>query len=427
MRWAVLGLLFVASFVAYLVRMNLSVAAKLMMPELGISEVQMGWIFSAFIWSYALCQFPGGVFAELAGPRRALAVTGLLWVAITIITGLVPGQLVRSTAGILASLLLLRLLMGVVQAPLFPITAAAIVEWFPVGGWAFPNGLLSTGLSLGAAATPPLVAWVMVELGWRASFYTAAPLALIVIAAWWWYATDRPHQHAGVSVSELALIRGERQGVVGAVGSRHAMVRRLLGNREILLLSLSYLSMNYVFYFFFSWFYLYLVNVRGFGILEGGFWASLPFVAGALAASAGGLTCDRLCQRLGPAWGCRLPCLVGLATVAALLILGAAAENSYLAVALLSLCFGATQFTEGAYWSATMFVAGRHTGAATGILNTGGNLGGVLSTPLAPLLAERFGWLAALASGSVFALLGAFLWLFIRADHPLEEAELATQ
>ena len=417
MRWVILAILFVVSFVAYLLRMNISVAAKFMMPELGISEVQMGWVFAAFTLGYAVFQIPGGIFGDVVGPRRALALVMLLWVAVTVLTGLIPGQAIVSGSGVLISLVVLRFLMGAFQAPLYPVTAGTIAEWFPVAGWAFPNGLLSTGLGLGAAFTPPLIAWVMINMGWREAFYVATPIALLIIAVWWWYATDTPANHPKVREQELAFIIADRP--AAASEPEKDVFKRLIRNREILLLTLSYFAMNYVFYIFFSWFYIYLVDVRGFGLLEGGFYASLPFIVGSIAASAGGWVCDRLCKSIGPRWGCRLPGLVGLGLVAGFLFAGATATNQYLAIAFLSICFASTQFTEGAFWSGATFVAGHHTAAATGIMNTGGNLAGVLASPLVPILAERFGWLVALSSGSVFAILAAVLWLWIRVDQPL--------
>ncbi len=192
-------------------------------------------------------------------------------------------------------------------------------------------------------------------------------------------------------------------------------------NRETLLLALSYLCMVYVFYIFFSWFYIYLVDVRGFSLLEGGVYAALPWIVGAIGASLGGALCDYLCKRIGPRWGCRLPCMIGLILVAGFLFAGVKAENPHLAVVYLSICFGFTQITEGAYWAGSTFVAGPHTAAATGILNTGGNLGGVISTPLIPILADSYGWGAALATGSVFAIIGAVLWLWIDVERPLVE------
>ena len=185
----------------------------------------------------------------------------------------------------------------------------------------------------------------------------------------------------------------------------------------MLLLAVNYFCMNYVFYMFSQWLFLYLVNERGFTVLEGGWLYALPFLTGAVLATVGGLVCDWSCKRLGPRWGCRLPGAVGMFLVAVLLIAGASAPNPYVAVGLLSLCFGFTQFTEGSYWQACTFVAGPHTAAATGVMNTGGNLPGFLA-PLVGFMLDRFGWMPTLFSGSIFALISVVLWLVVRIVEP---------
>ncbi len=164
--------------------------------------------------------------------------------------------------------------------------------------------------------------------------------------------------------------------------------------------------MNYVFYMFAQWLFTYLVEEREFSLLESGLLYALPFATGAALAAAGGLTCDALCRRIGPRWGCRLPAMTGLVLVAVFLLAGAYAVNPYAAVVMLSLCFGFTQFTEGSFWSATTYVAGPYTATATGVLNTGGNAAGFLA-PVVGLLVDRLGWIATLASGSAFAIAGA--------------------
>ncbi len=429
-RWRILGLLFGLAFVAYVLRISLSILAEPAMPELGISELEMGWVFAAFTFGYALFQLPGGLFGEWAGPRRALAWAAVVWTLVTLASGGVP-ILLRSAGLAVAALVVLRFVLGAAQAPLFPIQAGAVAQWFPVARWGLPNSLVSSGLGLGAAATPPVVAWLMVRFGWRETLYLTAPLGVVAAAVWWWYSRDAPEQHAGVNAAELALIRGDagargqEASVAEARGPAETtleLVRRLLRNREVVLLSISYLSMNYVFYIFFNWFFLYLVEVRGFGILASGFLASLPWLVGAFAAGIGGETCDRLCRCLGPRWGCRLPSVVALPLMGGLLIAGAMADDPYWAVGLLSVSFSLSQFVEGSYWAGLTFVAGRHTAAAGGVLNTGGNLGGVLSGPLIPIFVGWLGWLGALSTGAVFALLAAVLWLFIRVDRPLEDA-----
>ncbi len=418
-RWLILALLFAASFVAYVLRTNMSVAGESIMADLGLSTIQLGAVLSAFAWGYAFFQFPGGIFGDILGCRRALTIIAVLWGILTLATGLVPGTSLASTGFILAMLIVLRFLVGVAQAPLFPVTCGGgIGNWFPVSGWAFPNGLTSTGVTLGAAATAPLIAWLMQTLGWRASFLVTAPLAFLIAGVWWWYARDEPADHPRVSRSELDLINAGRPSPEADGGERAAW-RQVLQNRDILLLTASYFCMNYVFYIFFNWFFIYLVDVRGFEILEGGYLAAAPWIAGAVAASVGGLWCDRLCKRLGARWGYRIPAITGLGMVAGLLFLGATAKNPYLAVALLSLSFGCTQLTEGAYWAATISVGGRHASAATGLMNTGGNVAGGIGALLVPITAEAMGWVPALATGSVFAVLGALIWLFVRADQPM--------
>jgi MFS transporter, ACS family, glucarate transporter len=312
----------------------------------------------------------------------------------------------------LLGLIAIRALMGVANAPMFPVAAGAFANWFPVAGWAFPNAVLSSGLTLGQAAVGPLVAWLIYTFGWRDSFYCLAPIGFAAAFWWWWYGRDNPREHRATGPAEISLIEAGRTGPASGAA---ADWRRVLWQRDILLLAGSYFCMNYVFYIFSQWLFLYLVKERGFGQLESGWLYAMPFVVGAVLAAAGGVTCNGLCRRIGPRWGCRLPGIVGLVMVAVLLLIGARSASPITAVVLLSLCFGFTQFTEGAYWQGTTLAAGPHTATATGVLNTGGNLAGFLA-PLVGLVVVHLGWLPALAAGSGFALCGALLWSFVGRD-----------
>ncbi len=413
-RWQILALLCLISLLAYVFRQNVSIAGLAIRTELGLNDFQLSWVISSAIWGYALFQLPGGLFGQVVGPRLALTAILVLWSVFTMLSGVLPGTIFTSASSIFVGLLVLRFLLGATQGPLFPIVGGTVAAWFPVSRWAFPNALSSAALNVGSAVTGPLIAWLMVTLGWRESFYLTAPFGLALAALWWWYARDDPSEHPRVEPSELALIREDRPRQAATLPK--GTCARLLKNRDVLLLTLSYMCMNMVFYIFFSWFFIYLVDVRGFEALEGGFVAALPWIVGAVGATAGGEVCDRLCKRLGPRWGCRIPGIAGLLAVAVLLFFGAAAPNAVLAITLLSLCFAGNQFTEGAYWEGTTYVGGRYATAACGVLNTGGNLAGIVATPMVPLLKDEFGWFVALSSGSVFAVIGAVLWLFIRAD-----------
>lgn len=416
-RWRVLGILVVMSFIAYVLRTNMSVAGESMMRDLGLSNVQFGMVLAAFAWGYALFQFPGGVLGDRYGSRFALAVIAVGWSVVNLLTGLIPAADVLSLNVVLGTLMVLRFVMGAVQAPLFPVMGgAAFGSWFPPTGWALPNGLSNTGLTLGAAATGPLIVWLVTAVGWRQSFVLTAPLGLLVGAWWWWYGRDTPAEHRGVNEAELALINAGRVPVAEEV---QGAWWRVLRDRNVLLMSIAYFCSNYVFYIFFNWFFIYLVQVRGFNVLESGFLATLPWLAGAVGATAGGLWSDDITRRHGIRLGCRVPAALGLVAVAVLLFAGASATDPYMAIFLLSLCFGASQLTEGAHWAGIIAVSGRHAAAASGVLNTGGNIVGGFGALLVPITAEAFGWVAALATGSVFALIGAALWLLIRTDEPM--------
>ncbi len=409
-RYRILGLLFVLSFVNYLLRHSMSVALPSVRGEFGFTTTELGWILGSFNVAYALAQVPGGIFGDVLGPRRALAIAAVTWGALTAVTGFVPELLAASAGGVLIGFMVIRCLLGIANAPMFPVAAGAIANWFPVGSWGFPNAALSSGLTLGQAAVGPVATLLIIQYGWRESFYALAPLGLLAGAWWWWYGRDRPAEHRAVTRAEAQLIEAAR----GGAGSPSAQAgwASMLRNRDVLLLAASYFCMNYVFFIFTNWLFTYLVEERGFSLLESGFINALPFLVGALFAAAGGEVCDRLCRRLGPRWGCRLPGIVGLMMVAWLLLAGAGSPDPVTAVIMLSLCFGFTQFTEGAYWQGTTFAAGPHTATASGVLNMGGNLAGFLA-PAVGLIVDRLGWWPALSTGSVFALLGALLWLFI--------------
>lgn len=414
-RWRILALIVAASFTAYLLRVNMSVVGESVIADVGLSEPQLGMIFSAFALGYAIFQIPGGVLGDRFGARRVLAIAAAGWGALTVLTALVPGAAALSLPVILALFVVLRFLVGAFQAPLYPVTGCGTVSnWFPVGGWGLPNGLSSTGLTLGAAATAPLMVWLMELTGWRGALLVTAPAAFLLAAAWWWYVRDYPKDHPGVSQRELALIDAGRPPPREEV-ARQAW-RIALKNRDVLLLALSYFSMNYVFYLFFNWFFYYLLQIRGFDAQVAGALTSAQWILGALGATAGGFVCDRLSRGIGFRWGPRVLAIPSLVACAVCLYAGANAPTAAMTVTLLCIAFGCTQLTEAAYWSTTIAVAGRHASSAGGILNTGGNCAGFVGGLLVPLVAQWLGWTLAVSTGALFALFGAGLWFFIRGD-----------
>jgi ACS family glucarate transporter-like MFS transporter len=285
-----------------------------------------------------------------------------------------------------------------------------------------PNGLTSTGLTLGLASTATLLPWLIGQHGWRVSFLILAPVALLAAALWWWYGRDRPEQHRAVNAAEAALIvDGQQRQSCGS--SSIPAWRRVLKNRDALFMTLSYASMNFVFFVVFSWGFYYLVTIRGFAAQEAGFLTSAQWLAGGAGAAFGGWLGDRLCRRIGLRWGCRWPIVIG-SIVSAVLLLGVAFHpNAYAAAIMLGLCFFFNQTTEGAYAANAAAVGGRHTGAAYGLLNTGANLMGFVNALLLSGVAAVLGWTVAIAMGAVFALLAVVFILLSRADRQMDQAD----
>ena len=217
--------------------------------------------------------------------------------------------------------------------------------------------------------------------------------------------------------AELDVILSDRSAPAEEHG-RHVWLK-VLANRQVLLITASYFCANYAFYFFFSWFFIYLIENRGFTALGGGFAASVPWLTGALFATLGGLFCDWMCKRFGPRWGYRWPSAAALILAAVVLLIGAVVEDAYVALVFLSLAFGFQQSTEGAYWAVVIHVARGHAGTAAAIMNTGGNLVGGISTPMFVLLERQFGAAVAIAVAAFFSLLAAALWMILRVDRTL--------
>jgi MFS transporter, ACS family, glucarate transporter len=411
-RRRMLILLWGFAFFSYLLRMNISIAQQYMRPELGLSDIQIGYVFSAFMFGYAIFQVPAGVLGDRFGPRLILTAAALSWAFATLLTGLVPGILVKGASAALASLLVLRFILGIGESATYPVGTRAVANWFPVSEHASANALIFTGSTLGAAFTPPLIANLMKVLGWRSTFYISAVFPFLLALLWWWKFRDRPDQHRSVSQAELALITGDEPQSGITTNAKESWT--LLRNRNIVILSLSYFLESYVVSIFVFWFFRYLLDVRKFSIVGSGWASSLPWIVASLAVPPFGYLSDRLSMRYGTLQGRRVVAIGCLAASAMLLLAGASVPEALIAITAISFSVGFVFSTETAYWSTAIELAGSNAGAASGFMNLAGNLGGVVSTSMVPLLVHSLGWFSALLSGSLFALLAAAFWLMLR-------------
>ncbi|MBI4166837.1 MAG: MFS transporter [Acidobacteria bacterium] len=413
-RRRILVILVCLSLFSYLLRMNISVAQQFMVPELGLSDIQVGQVFSSFMAGYALFQVPAGVWGDQRGPRFVLTVAVLSWGFLTLLTGLIPGLLVRGAAAAFLSLLILRFMLGVGEAAMYPVAARVVANWMPPAEHAFSNAVVIAGSTVGSALTPPLIAYLMQAFGWRFSFYLTGLFPFGIALLWWWQARDHPEQHQAVNHEEIALIAAGRavKSATGPVPSWWSLGK----NRNIAFLCLSYFLTSYVMFVFVFWLYKYFVDVRKFTVVGGGWALSLPFVVATVALPSMGYLSDRLSARRGALWGRRRVAMGCLVFCGLLLLVGAAASGPWMAVAAISLSVACLFSTEGPYWSTVIKLAGPHAGAAGGLMNMVGNFGGAVSTAVVPFLVHIFGWFGALACASVFAIIAAALWLLIRSD-----------
>ena len=397
------------AFVSYVERMNISVAAALMMPELSLSGPQMGQIFSSFLWGYAIFQIPAGWIGDVVGPRITLALAALLWCITSLLSGFLPGTYVKGAASVLLSLWILRFLLGAGEAATFPVGARAIRNWTPLRERGIGNSIMIAGASIAASVTSPVVSWLMTVVGWRVSFYITSLAALVVAMIWYFSVTDYPDQDSWVEARERES--HDHQRPQPQPGIRRLPVSDLIKNRNVLLLSLSYTCEGYVLFIFVFWLYLYLIQVRGFTILSGGFAASLPWLTAFACTPVGGWLCDRLAKKNGRIAAARTVIMIGYGVSGILLFTAALAAGRNASVAALCLSIGGLYFAEPAFWATAVHISGESVGASSGLMNTAGILGGIVSTSLVPILVQHFGWITALGSGAMVALACTGAWI----------------
>ena len=416
-RWKIFTLLFSFGLMAYVQQRSLAVASYQMMPSLNLSQMQIGWLEWAFILGYAALQFPGGVLGQRLGARSTYVLIGLLSFICTVTTPLAP--VVLTGTALFAVLLGVQLLLGLAQSPIFPVTAGVVEAWFKPDQWSLVQGLLSLGLGLGAAVAPPVIAWLMSSFGWqRALAWTTLP-ALLLTAVWAWYARNTPAEHPAVSPEELSELDTRSASNVDCSISWRRL-SALLKSRDLLALTVSYGCMNYVYYLLGNWCFLYLVQERHFTVLEGGWLAATPPLASALGAGIGGKLGSVFSVRYGTRRGLHIIPFISLPAAGILLLVAVHAANAYFAVGALALCFAFVELNEGPYWAAVMHVARGDTMSASGLLNTGGNIGGLVATPIVAYLSGQHSWTAAFVVGSGFAFASAATWLLVDPTRHLD-------
>jgi len=420
-RWYLIFWLFILSAVAFLDRVNISIAGSSIAGEYHLSNVELGWVFSAFLAGYALFQTLGGRLADRLGPRRVLAGGVVWWGVFTALTAAVP----HGIQGAMLVFVSIRFLFGAGEAVVYPASNQFVSRWIPSQERGIANGWIFAGVGAGAGLSPPLITFIMLHYGWRSSFWVCAVIGLVVGLVWFISARDSPAEHAGVSASELALIRaGLPPASAGDAPTRPLIPwRTVVRSKEVLAITISYFSFGYVAWIFFSWFYTYLAQVRGLNLKASAFYAMLPFLAMSVCCALGGLVSDRLTRSYGRRIGrCYLATVV-IAVAAVFLVLGAEVESARLASIVLAGGAGALYLAQSSFWSVTADLAGASSGSVSGFMNMGAQAGGWLTAWLTPLIAKHFGWTSSFLVAAALCFLGALAWILVDPTQTLESAE----
>ncbi|MDB6158900.1 MAG: D-galactonate transporter DgoT [Gammaproteobacteria bacterium] len=408
-RFLILALITVGTLINYLDRTVISVAAPFLQEDLRLDPFYMGLAFSAFSWSYAAAQIPGGVLLDRIGVRLTYFLSVTIWSLCTALQGLSSG---------LASLLSARLALGVAESPAFPCNSRVLSTWFPQHERARATGVYSIGQYFGLAFLSPVLFWISARFGWRMLFVLVGLLGVLFGLVWLTVYRD-PQTSRSVNQSELQYIAAG-----GGLGDRAAPTKFdwrniafLLRQRQVLGASIGQFASNSTLVFFLTWFPTYLATERHMGWIKVGFAAVLPFIAATIGVVSGGVLSDFLLRRTGSAnMGRKLPVVAGL-LLASSIVAANFLDNDALVIAIMSLAFFGQGMCNLGWTLITDVAPKRLIGLTTGLFNLCANCAGIV-TPLVVGFVVKvtgsFAW--ALAFIAALALCGVSSYVFLLGD-----------
>jgi MFS family permease len=406
MQSKVVALMFALSAMNYFDRIVMSIAGPGIMKDFGISETQMGSVYSAFLLSYTILMAPSGWLADRFGGRMVLTVSGLGAALFTGLTSICGPAGLGAYLGVIPAFIVLRLAFGACTSPLYPSIARIVAAWIPPHQRARVQAIIVSAAALGAAVSPVLFSRLIASYGWRVSFWIAAAATAMLILIWHRSVRDRPPGQ----VEPSRQVRQKAQTDWGV----------LLSDRNLLLLTGSYFALSYFEYIFYYWIYYYFGEIRHMAARDTAWATTAIFITMAIMTPLGGWASDWMVARFGPTKGRRIVPIASMASSAILLFVGASGLGDVATVALLSLAVGFSMAPEGTFWSTAIQIGGKQVGAACGIMNCGGNIGGMIAPILTPIIASHFGWTGGLYFAGMMVILGMLTWFLIK---PTPQAE----
>ena len=376
-RGNVLILLCLMYFITYIDRVNVSSAAAAFKSELGLSNTQLGLVFSAFAYPYLVFQIIGGWFGDKFGARWTLTICGVVWAAATVLTGL---------AGGLTSLVLARVLLGLGEGATFPVATRAMSAWLPESKLGFGQGITHACARIGNAITPPLVVALIALVSWRGSFVLLGVASFFWALIWGWYFRDNPGSHAGITTADLAALPTPR-----AKGARRAVPWGPLLKR-MAPVTFVYFCYGWTLWTFLSWVPQFMLHNFNLDLKNSAVFSTLVFFGGVVGDALGGVVSDGLLKRTGSLTRARRDLVVfGMAgsLLCSLPILFV--HDPLVAAICLSGTFFFAELTIGPMWAIPMDIAPHFAGTASGVMNTGSAFAAIVSPVVFGLVIDATG------------------------------------
>nr|WP_249185273.1 MFS transporter [Burkholderia cenocepacia] len=416
-RWLVLAVLFAVTTINYADRAAIAIAGPSLARALHLSHVQMGFIFSAFGWSYVIAQLPGGWLLDRFGSRIVYAFSIFFWSLFTLLQG---GIGFFGGAAAFALLFGLRFLVGAAEAPSFPANSRIVSAWFPAPERGTASAIFNAAQYAATVVFAPLMGWLVHAFGWQSVFVVMGVLGFAFVLVWNRTMYD-PKDHPTINRAELdylaeggALVNIDQStgGRDGGPSLRH--VKALLRNRMLVGVYVAQYCINALTYFFITWFPVYLVQARGMSILNAGLVASIPAVCGFLGGILGGVVSDALLrQGRSLSVARKVPIVIGMLLSMSMIVCNYTDSHVIVVVFMALSFFGKGLGALG--WAVNADTAPRQIAGLSGaLLNTCGNLSSI-TTPIAiGYIVDRSGsFNGALVYVVAHALVAVICYLFV--------------
>src|SRR6202167_603773 len=406
----VLAMLCVMYLITYVDRVNISTAAGEIQRELGLSNTQLGLVFSAFAYPYLLFQVIGGWIGDRFGPRKTLFWCGMIWAAATIMTGFVNRLL---------TLFIARIALGFGEGATFPTATRAMQYWTPASKRGFAQGLTHAFARLGNAVTPPLIAALMAWLTWRGSFVALGLVSLGLGVIWALYFRNEPRDHPDITEAELASLPPR------PVDTRPQVPWGPL-LRRMWPVTLTYFCYAWSLWLYLNWLPLFFKNSYNLDIKNSALFASGVFFAGVIGDSLGGILSDRILKKTGNVRLARLSVMVtGFAGALLSLVPILFIHDITVVTLCMSGGFFFAELVIGPMWSVPMDIAPKYSGTAAGLMNMGSALAAIVSPLVAGWVIDTTGnWYLPFLMSMAFLFIGGFSALLMHPETPFEADEV---